>query len=228
MASCVQLLGASPSPYVNRVQMALKLKSIEYELIEENPHIKSERLLKANPVLKKIPVLIHDGEPICESLLIVQYIDDAWNNGPSLLPSDPQDAYLARFWALYIDDKWYPLYKELREAPTEEARKEVLDKIFEGLVLLEEAFLKCGKGKPFFGGDNIGYLDIALGCYMGWLKVIEEMTSIKFLDRSKTPGLAEWAEKFCSHDTFKEVVPETQKLVEIFKMVQGRGKPASG
>ncbi|CAA2955261.1 glutathione S-transferase U17-like [Olea europaea subsp. europaea] len=105
MASCVQLLGASPSPYVNRVQMALKLKSVEYEFIEENPHIKSERLLKANPVLKKIPVLIHDGEPICESLLIVQYIDDAWNNGPSLLPSDPQDAYLARFWALYIDDK---------------------------------------------------------------------------------------------------------------------------
>ncbi|CAI9761772.1 unnamed protein product [Fraxinus pennsylvanica] len=227
MASCVQLLGASPSPFVNRVQMALKLKSIEYEFIEENPHVKSERLLKANPVLKKIPVLIRDGKSICESLLIVQYIEDAWNNGPSLLPSDPHDAYLARFWAIYIDEKWFPLYKELG-ASTEEARKETLNKIFEGSVLLEEAFLKSSKGKPFFGGDNIGYLDIALGCYMGWLKVTEEMTGIKFLDQSKTPGLAEWAEKFCSHDAFKEVVPETQKLVEIYKAVQGKGKPASG
>ncbi|CAA2955260.1 glutathione S-transferase U17-like [Olea europaea subsp. europaea] len=51
--------------------MALNLKSIEYDFIQENPHDKTERLLKANPVLKKIPVLIHDGQSICESLIIV-------------------------------------------------------------------------------------------------------------------------------------------------------------
>ncbi|KAL2510194.1 Glutathione S-transferase U17 [Forsythia ovata] len=224
----VQLLGESPSPYVNRVQIALNLKSIEFEFIQENPYDKSERLLKVNPVQKKIPVLIHDGKPICESLIIVEYIDDAWNNGPPILPSDPHDRALARFWAAYIDNKWFPLYRELRAASTEEARKELIERIFEGLVLLEEAFVKCSKGKPFFGGDNIGYLDIALGCYMGWVKATEVSIGVKFLDEFKTPGLAEWADKFCSLNDFKEVVPETQKLVEIYKMFQGRGKPASG
>ncbi|CAA3031009.1 glutathione S-transferase U17-like [Olea europaea subsp. europaea] len=195
MASCVKLLG--------------------------NPHDKTERLLKANPVF-------HDGQSICESLIIVQYIDDARNNGPSLLPSDPHDRALARFWAAYIDDKWIPLYKELKETSTEEARKEIIERICEGLILFDEAFVRCSKGKPFFGGDNIGYLDIALGSYMGWLKATEEINGRKFLDQHATPSLAQWAEKFYSHDAFKEVVPKTQKLVEIDKMVQGSGKPASG
>ncbi|CAI9779337.1 unnamed protein product [Fraxinus pennsylvanica] len=222
MASCVQLLGASASPFVNRVQMALNLKSVEYEFIEENPNDRSERLLKANPVIKKIPVLIHDGKPICESLIIVEYIDDAWNNGPSILPSDPHDRALARFWAAYIDDKWFPLYKKLREASTEEGRKEILDSIFEGLVLLEAAFVKCSKGKPFFGGDNVGYLDIALGCYMGWMKATEILIGVKWLDEINNPGLAEWAERFYSHSAIKDVMPETSKLVEIYKMYQAR------
>ncbi|CAI9779340.1 unnamed protein product [Fraxinus pennsylvanica] len=228
MAS-VQLLGVSPCLYVNRVQIALHLKFIEYEFIQENPHDRSERLLKANPVQKRIPVLIHDGKAVCESLIIVEYINDAWNNSSSILPSNPHDRALARFWAAYIDDK------ELREASTAEARKEIIGRIYEGSVLLEETFVKYDGGKPFFGGDNVGYLDIALGSLdialgslMGWVKATEVISGVKFLDELKTPGLAGWAEKICSHNAFKEVLPETQMLVEIYKMLQGRGKPASG
>jgi glutathione S-transferase len=40
-----------------------------------------------NPVHKKIPVLIHNGKPIAESLIAVQYIDEVWNDKSSLLPS---------------------------------------------------------------------------------------------------------------------------------------------
>ena len=104
MAS-VKLIGASPSPFVNRVQIALNLKSIDYEFLEETFGAKSELLLKSNPVHKKIPVLIHNEKPICESLIIIQYIDELWMSGPSILPSDPYDRAIARFWGAYIDDK---------------------------------------------------------------------------------------------------------------------------
>ncbi|ONI30655.1 hypothetical protein PRUPE_1G264800 [Prunus persica] len=58
-----------------------------------------------------------------------------------------------------------------------------------GPVLLEEAFEKTSKGKDFFSGDKIGYLDIAFGCFLGWLRVTEKMNGVKLLDETKTPGL---------------------------------------
>ncbi|KAL0364110.1 UNVERIFIED_CONTAM: Glutathione S-transferase U17 [Sesamum angustifolium] len=121
----------------------------------------------------RIPVLIHDEKPVCESLVIVEYIDEAWTgNGPSILPSDPYERAIARFWAGYVDDKWFPTMKELLTALGDEAKAIVVGKVNEDFALLEEAFVKCSKGKAFFGGDGVGYLDIALGCYLGWVKDI--------------------------------------------------------
>ncbi|GMP94182.1 hypothetical protein CsSME_00043725 [Camellia sinensis var. sinensis] len=93
----VKLLGSSASPYVNRVQIALNLKSINYEFQQENLASKSDLLLKSNPIYKNIPVLIHVDKPICESLIIVQYIDEVWTSGPSILPPDPHNRTIACF-----------------------------------------------------------------------------------------------------------------------------------
>ena len=95
---------------MNRVQIDLNLKSINHEFLEEEFGSKSDLLLKSNPVHKKIPVLIHADEPICESLIIVEYIDEVWTSGPTILPSDPFDRAIARFWASYIDDKVWLIF----------------------------------------------------------------------------------------------------------------------
>ncbi|KAM0026535.1 putative glutathione transferase [Helianthus debilis subsp. tardiflorus] len=89
MAEEVKLYGIVTSPFVTRVRIALNIKGIKYEFIEEDLKNKSPDLLKYNPVNKKVPVLIHNGNPISESLVIVEYIDDAWKG----LPIMPRDAY---------------------------------------------------------------------------------------------------------------------------------------
>ncbi|KAK3038594.1 hypothetical protein RJ639_027257 [Escallonia herrerae] len=123
--------------------------------------------------------------------------------------------------------QWFPAVRELRSAQGEEAKAALIEKIVEGLALLEAAFAECSKGKAYFGGDSIGFLDIAFGSFLGWVKVVEIMADVKLLDEAEIPGLAGWAVRFSSNDAVKDVLPEPEKLIEFFKMFQARVKAAA-
>lgn len=79
---------------------------------------------------------------------------------------------------------------------------------------MEEAFKKISKGKRWFNGDKIGYLDMAFGSHLGWLKATEKSENLKLFDEKKTPNLVEWAQCFLSDDNVKKVMPEIDKFVE--------------
>jgi len=74
MADEAILLNFWPSPYGMRVLIALEEKGIKYVNKEEDFSNKSPLLLQMNPIHKKIPVLIHNGKSICESLNILNIL----------------------------------------------------------------------------------------------------------------------------------------------------------
>ncbi|TVU31928.1 hypothetical protein EJB05_23639, partial [Eragrostis curvula] len=184
---------------------------------------KSELLLKSNPVYKKVPVLIHNGKPVCESQLIVQYIDETFGTtGPSLLPTDPYERAVSRFWASYIDDKLFAFGFQVGRAKTEEEKAEALKETFAALEILEAAFKEYSKGKPFFGGDSVGYLDIILGGMIPTVHYGEARHGIRLFDSTRSPLLEAWADRFSALDEAKVVLPGVESLVEYSKMRQAR------
>ena len=101
----MKLLDFWPSMFGIRVRIALAEKGVAYEYMEQDLRNKSPLLLQMNPIHKKIPVLVHNGTPICESSIILHYIDEVWKDKAPLLPSDPYQRAQARFWVDFIDKK---------------------------------------------------------------------------------------------------------------------------
>uniref|UniRef100_A0ACD5VBZ7 Uncharacterized protein n=1 Tax=Avena sativa TaxID=4498 RepID=A0ACD5VBZ7_AVESA len=216
----LKLLGTWPSPFAIRVKLALAIKDLSYEYAEEDLASKSELLLISNPVHKKIPVLIHNGVPVCESNLIVEYLDEAFA-GPAILPADPYERATARFWAAYADDtvlaSWATM---LFRGKTEEEKSEGKKALLAALETMEGALAKCSGGKGFFGGNNVGLVDLALGSQLSWLKAAEVMSGEEFLGGDKTPLLATWAARFT--EFAKAALPDVDRVVEFAKMRQAK------
>jgi len=103
---------------------------------------------------------------------------------------------------------------------TEEEKAEGRKQSSGAVETLEGALKECSKGKPFFGGDSVGYVDVVLGGFVAWVRIIDRMTGLKIFDSSKTPLLAAWLERFGSLDAAKAVMPDVQRLVELSKMRQ--------
>ncbi|KAK7382485.1 hypothetical protein VNO80_01338 [Phaseolus coccineus] len=210
-SSEVRVLGKWASPFSNRVDLALKLKGVSYEYCEEDLANKSQELLKYNPVHKKVPVLVHNGNPLAESLVIVEYIDETWKNNP-LLPQDPYERALAHFWAKTLDDKILPAIWNACWSD-EKGREKAEEEALEALEILQEAL----KGKRFFGGESIGLVDIAANFIGYWVAILQEIAGLKLLTLEKFPKLYKWSQDFLNHPVIKEGLPPRDELFAFFK-----------
>ncbi|KAG0496299.1 hypothetical protein HPP92_000990 [Vanilla planifolia] len=206
----LKLLDFWVSPYGIRCRLALAEKEVEYDLLEQNLQDKSELLLKSNPVHKKIPVLLHDGKAICESLIIVQYIDEVFPGKSSILPSDPYARSHARFWADFVDKKVAGLALQMWKLGKGEELDETIKDFKEVLRTLET---ELGENK-YFGGDEFGLVDIALVPFTSWFYSFKAFAD--FSVEKECPGLAKWAKRCEERESVAKVLPDPKKVYELF------------
>jgi glutathione S-transferase len=104
----------SGSPFAWRVWLALEHKGIAYEakrLSFDAGDTKAPEFRALNP-RGKVPLIVHDGRPVRESLVILDYLEEAVPAKP-LLPADPHARALARIKAREADEYLQPPLRQL-------------------------------------------------------------------------------------------------------------------
>ncbi|KAM0840069.1 hypothetical protein ACQ4PT_059910 [Festuca glaucescens] len=203
------LLNSSLSPFGQRCSIALAEKGLPHEYVEEDLAAKSDLLLRSNPIYKQVPVVLHDGRTIIESLIIVQYLDEAFPDTRPLLPADPYERAQARFWADYVDKKVYGCGSRLymvKGEPQTPANVEMAE-------ILKTLERELG-GKEFFGGDHgFGFLDIALVPFATWFESFDRFWGVGVAEVA--PKLAAWVARCMERESVSKNVCSPEKVYEF-------------
>lgn len=97
------LIGSPVSPYVRKVLAACAIKGVEVSVDPITPFMGDQAFSKISP-LRRIPVWIEGDLTLCDSSVIIQYIEET-RPGPSLWPADPADRARARWLEEYADTR---------------------------------------------------------------------------------------------------------------------------
>ncbi|KAK7304619.1 hypothetical protein VNO77_42503 [Canavalia gladiata] len=214
--SKVILHGMWASPFVKRVELALNLKDIPYEYVEEDLANKSDLLLKYNPVHKKVPVLVHNGNAIPESMVILEYIDETWKHAPKLLPNHPYKRAQARFWSKFMQEQLFEATLLVFKTDGE-AQQKAIDEMYQKLNLLENG-MKTFMVEGITGVENnAGIIDIVFCTIFGAYKAYEEVLGIKLIVPEKLPVLFSWLMGIAELEAVKRATPPHEKTVGILQ-----------
>jgi glutathione S-transferase len=156
----IRLCGFSASNYYNKVKLALLEKGVafEEELVWAD---RSPALLEKSP-LGKIPYLETDRGVMCESQVIMEYVESGYPQKP-LLPADPFAAAkvreLVRFMELHLELVARELYPQAFFGGM--VTDEVKNRTQKLLTRNANAFGKLAKFAPYIAGDEFTMADCA-------------------------------------------------------------------
>ncbi|CAN6164509.1 unnamed protein product [Urochloa humidicola] len=198
----VKLYGAWGSAHAAMARNALALKGVAYEYVEEDLDNKSEVLLRLNPIHGgKVPVLLVDGgRTLAESLVILEYVDEAWpGRPPALLPrDDPPARAAARFWARFFHDEVSPLSRTVVLAHAAEERVALAREVKAKIAVMEAGIAhdfprrtsageEDGDEGPFVHGRSPGLLDVVLGSCAAGTRVLAAASGVEIVEPREMP-----------------------------------------
>ncbi|XP_015165334.1 glutathione S-transferase U25-like isoform X1 [Solanum tuberosum] len=206
----VVLLDYWPSPFGTMARIALVEKGVNYIHKFEDLSNKSPLLLEMNPVHHKIPVLVHKGKSICESNIIIQYIDEIWKNNFPLLPCEPYQRAKARFLVDFINKKVHGSSVKVWMGQNEE-QEDGKKELVEWSKFLEEEL----GDKLYFGGDEFGFVDIAFVPFYNWLIVFKTFANFNTIE-IECPKLVMWGERCLKRDSVSKSLPTSDQVYQAY------------
>ena len=162
----ITLCGLTLSNYYNKVKLVLLEKGIPFT--EEPVAIRStDEAVRAASPLGKVPFIKVDGQALCESQVIVDYLEAAWPT-PPLLPAQALAAAKVReivaFMELYLELVARELYAEaFFGGKVSDGTKQRVARVLPENIA---AFKRLAKFGPYLAGDTFTMADCA-----GWVSL---------------------------------------------------------
>lgn len=155
----LKLCGFSASNYYSKVKLALLEKGIPFE---ESLCWLGETDLDSTP-LGKVPYLQTPQGSLCESAVIVEYLEDAYPSAAALLPNDPFQRAKVReintFLELHLELEARKLYPQAFFGG--QVSEGIKQKVAEQLEKNVAAFSKLVRFSPFVAGSEFTLADCA-------------------------------------------------------------------
>lgn len=156
----IRLHGFAVSNYYNKVKLALIEKGIEFEEVN-NRATKDEATLALSP-LGKIPFIETPEGPLCESQVIMEYLEELQPE-PALLPRSPWERAklreLVAFLETHVELTARRLYGQAFFGG--KASDEVIATTRKDLERAIAAFSRLAQFSPFLAGDRFTAADCA-------------------------------------------------------------------
>jgi glutathione S-transferase len=183
-------------PYVQRAVIALKEKGVSYERIDIDLSNKPDWFLAISP-LGKTPVLLADKQPIFESAVICEYLEDT--QAPALHPAAPLGRATHRAWIEFASATLNAIWNfyTAKDVQAYDAAAEVLKERF---AQLEKVL---GDG-PWFGGTSFSLVDAALAPVFRYFDVFDPVSGADLF--ADTPKVRAWRRALAGRTSVREAV----------------------
>ncbi|XP_050573192.1 pyrimidodiazepine synthase-like [Bombus affinis] len=174
-------------PYAQRIHLVLDAKHIPHDVVYINLTNKPEWLLEKSP-LGKVPCIeLEGGETLYESLVIAEYLDDAYPQN-KLYPSNPLARAKDKLLIGRFNSVINTLYKLYVSTSID---RDIFDEVLSELGLFERELVS--KGTPFFHGSSPGMLDFMIWPWWERSDVIRVLRGDQFtIPRDRFKRLLEW------------------------------------
>ena len=185
-------------PYVQRAAIVLAEKGVAFERREVNLADKPAWFLAVSP-LGKTPVLLVAGEPVFESAVICEYLDET--QSPRLHPDDALERARHRGWIEFASALLNTIAGFYTAADDTALRKKC-DELRERLRQLERELER--RPGPYFAGAPFSLVDAAFGPVFRYFDVFERIADFGFFER--TPRLLVWRRTLALRDSVRRAV----------------------
>ncbi len=182
MTARLTLVSHSLCPYVQRAVIVLSEKGVAFERVDIDLAHKPDWFLRVSP-LGKTPVLLVDGQPIFESAVICEYLDET--APPRLHPQDALERARHRGW-MEFGSALLNAIGGFYNAPDEEA---LLTKVADIRGRFEQIEAELSTG-PYFAGERFTIVDAVFGPVFRYFDVFEQLVDFGFFAR--TPRVRAW------------------------------------